>query len=120
MKIKKVKRNSLWLGIGFSVLFAVGLLSGCVRNTIDDSLPAEIEGLTVPATFSWATMRPVQLTIAPNDTYNGAYYYYLEVFDDDDDRIHGEVSLILLWSLHKHFQWYHQYLLLLDDTNRVV
>lgn len=95
MRFKKFQKNSLWLGAGFSALLTVGLLSGCVRNTIDDSLPAEIEGLTVPATFSWATMRPVQLTIAPNDTYNGAYYYYLEVFDGNPVT---DTSAVLLAS----------------------
>ncbi|NLE32757.1 MAG: LruC domain-containing protein [Bacteroidales bacterium] len=63
------------------VFVSVGLLSGCVRNTIDDSLPAEIEGLSVPAAFNWSTVKSVELTVSPQDSYNGTYYYYVEVFN---------------------------------------
>lgn len=65
---------------GLFALLTLGLLSGCVRNTIDDTLPSEIEGLSVPAGFNWNTVHSVELTVKPQDTYNGAYYYFVEVF----------------------------------------
>lgn len=58
-----------------------GVFSGCVQNTIDDALPPEIEGLTVPATFNWSSLVAPTLTVIPEDTYNGTYYYLVEVFD---------------------------------------
>ena len=79
------------------LVMTVSLLvfSGCVRNTIDDSLPAEIEGLTVPADFNWSSLQEPTLTIIPEDTYDGQYYYLVEVFDgnpitDSNRRIAGK------------------------------
>lgn len=66
---------------GFLAFFTIVIFASCVRNTLDDSLPDEIEGLTVPAGFNWNTVQTVQLTVNPQDTYNGSYYYFLEVFN---------------------------------------
>jgi len=65
----------------FFMIVSVGVFSGCVQNTIDDSLPPEIQGLNVPASFNWSSIQTPILTVTPEDTYDGVYYYLVEVFD---------------------------------------
>ncbi len=65
----------------FLLTASVVVMTGCVRNTIDDTLPAEIEGLNVPATFNWSSLVEPTLTVIPEDAYDGLYYYLVEVFD---------------------------------------
>lgn len=73
-------KETVCLQVLFLLMMAF-CLSGCVRNTIDDSIPEEIEGLVVPANFNWSNIDNSQLTVIPFDMYNGSYYYLIEVFD---------------------------------------
>ena len=41
------------------------------------------DSITVPSTFSWATMRAVKVNVAVDDQYNGNYFYTVELYDSN-------------------------------------
>lgn len=86
MKTKKVTFLT-FLSIVFTG--AIITFSGCEQDYYD---PSRQEGtgsslfadsITVPFTFSWATTRNVNMRVEVDDNYNGAYYYTVQIFDDN-------------------------------------
>lgn len=73
-----------------AILLLIGIIllfSGCEQDYYD---PARQQGsgstlfgdsITVPATFSWATTRNIEMRVEIDDNYNGKYYYTVQVFD---------------------------------------
>lgn len=58
-------------------------LSSCVRNSLDNIEPTPIDGLNVPSTFDWSTIRTAQLTVVPADKTNSPYYYTVAVYGEN-------------------------------------
>lgn len=41
------------------------------------------DGVTVPAGFDWATIKPGKLSVKVDDRYKGQYYYQVEIYDEN-------------------------------------
>src|SRR5665647_2444464 len=66
--------------IKLTILAATVALFSCVRNNIDTTKDPTISGIVVPTDFDWSTLASTQVTVIPADTYNGEYYYVVEIF----------------------------------------
>lgn len=82
-------------------LFAIAIItfSGCEQDYYD---PSRLEGtgsslfgdsITVPSTFDWATTRSIDMRVEVDDSYNGAYYYTVQIFNDNP-LFNEEVKLL--------------------------
>lgn len=86
MKIKKI---TFLTPVFLLFIGAIITFSGCEQDYYDPSRQQGTgsslfgDSITVPATFSWATTRNVDMRVEVDDNYNGAYYYTVQIFDDN-------------------------------------
>lgn len=74
MKINKL--FSLWLTT------LILLFSGCEKDYFDpDIFKKNFIIQDIPAGFDWSTLTELQVTVIPQDRYNGQYYYKIEIYD---------------------------------------
>ncbi len=64
-------------------LLTILLLPSCKEDYYDPYFVVPSPFTGVPDSFNWSTISSVNLTVKVNDEYNGAYYYVVEVFDQN-------------------------------------
>ena len=79
------------------VLLGMIMLTACSEQNYYDpnsqEVPKELSDLSVPSGFDWTTSSQIALNLDVNDQYNGAYYYKVQVFDNNP-IITPEASLL--------------------------
>lgn len=63
-------------------IFLVAVTS-CVRNNLDLQTDTSISDVNIPDNFNWSALNTAQLTVIPADTYDGGFYYVIEVFGEN-------------------------------------
>jgi len=84
----RVKR-SIFSAFLWQIFIGISLIiSGCEHDYYQPDPDKKGSGsslfgdtVSVPATFTWATMHTVNVTVQVDDQYNGQYYYIVELFD---------------------------------------
>lgn len=71
----------------YFALLVLTLLTACSEQDYYDpdsqKVPDELSDLTVPSGFDWTTTSQIALNLDVDDKYNGAYYYKVQVFDNN-------------------------------------
>lgn len=71
----------------YLLLLLVMLFTACSEKDYYDSnsqeIPKELADWAVPSGFDWTTSSHIALNIEVDDQYNGAYYYKVQVFDNN-------------------------------------
>lgn len=75
----------------YLVLLLVGvilIITSCTKPEFKkDTTVADAKlfpsGVTVPSNFNWSSVKTVNVRVSVNDTYNGKYFYSIELFDND-------------------------------------
>lgn len=81
----------------YLALLVMALLAACSEQNYYDpnsqEVPQELSDLTVPSGFDWTTSSHIALNLDVDDQYNGAYYYKVQIFDNNP-IITPEASLL--------------------------
>lgn len=71
----------------YFMLLVLTLLTACSEQDYYDpssqKIPEELSDLKVPVGFDWTTSSQLALNLDVDDQYNGAYYYKVQVFDNN-------------------------------------
>lgn len=71
----------------YFMLLVLALLTACSEQDYYDpqsqEIPKELSDLTVPSGFDWTTSSQIALNLDVDDQYNGAYYYKVQIFDNN-------------------------------------
>lgn len=77
----KISTNKISVILSISIL--IFIFYSCKEDYYDPYYKAPSPFTGVPDNFDWSTISSVNLTVNVNDEYEGAYYYIVEVFDDN-------------------------------------
>ena len=71
----------------YYALLVLALLTACSEQDYYDpnsqKVPDELSDLIVPSGFDWTTTSQLALNLDVDDKYNGAYYYKVQIFDNN-------------------------------------